>query len=103
MVNSNGLQKGPVRSGSFISIFGSNLAASAMQASGASWPNVLEATSVFINGIAAPLGYVSPNQINAQVPNSTLPGQATVTVVVGDRVLAPVELTVASDGHIKRE
>ena len=41
-----------------------------------------------------PLAYVSPTQINAQIPSETQPGQATVTVVAGDRVLPPIELTV---------
>jgi hypothetical protein len=103
VVNASGSQQGPVTAGSVISIFGSNLAANAMQASSAAWPNSLEATSVFINGMAAPVGYVSPNQINAQVPRYTVPGEASVTVVVGDRVLAPIELTIARAGHIKGE
>jgi outer membrane protein assembly factor BamB len=103
VVNANGFQPGPVAPGSLISLFGSNLTPRPAQANAAPWPPVLEATSVFINGIAAPIGYVSPTQINAQVPTGTIPGQATVTVVVGDRVLAPIELTITNAGHIKRE
>jgi hypothetical protein len=102
VVNADG-QPGPVAPGSIVSLFGSNLAPRAAQASTSPWPKVLETTSVFINGVAAPLGYVSPTQINAQVPSDTLPGQATVTVVVGDRILAPVELTVATPVPIKGE
>jgi uncharacterized protein (TIGR03437 family) len=47
-----------------------------------------------VNGVAAPLAYVSPTQINAQIPYETNAGQATVNVVSGDRVLPPIELTV---------
>ncbi len=85
---------GPVAPGSIVSLFGANLAPRIAQAAGSPWPKVLETTSVFINGAAVPLGYVSPTQINAQVPSDALPGQATVTVVVGDRVLPPIELTI---------
>jgi hypothetical protein len=102
VVNADG-QAGPVAPGSIVSLFGSNLAPRATYASDTPWPKVLERTSVFINGEAAPLAYVSPTQINAQVPNDTIPGQATVTVVVGDQVLPPVELTVRSAPHIKGE
>jgi hypothetical protein len=94
VVNASGFQPGPVAAGSIVSLFGSNMAPRAAQASSSPWPKVLELTSVFINGIAAPLAYVSPTQINAQVPPETKPGQATVTVVVGDRVLPPIELTI---------
>ncbi len=94
VVNANGFQPGPVAPGTVVSLFGSNMAPRAAVASSSPWPKVLELTSVFINGVAVPLAYVSPTQINAQVPSETKPGQATVTVVVGDRVLPPIELTV---------
>jgi hypothetical protein len=102
VVNADG-QAGPVAPGSIVSLFGSNLAPRATYANSSPWPKVLERTSVFINGEAAPLAYVSPTQINAQVPNDTIPGQATVTVVAGDQVLPPVELTVRSAAPIKGE
>jgi hypothetical protein len=101
VVNADGFQPGPVSPGSIVALFGSNLAPRAQAASSSIWPEVLEQTSVFINGIAVPLGYVSPSQINAQVPINTNTGQATVTVVSGSRVLAPIELTVGIPAHIK--
>ena len=94
VVTANGFQPGPVAPGTIVSLFGSNMAPRAAVASTSPGPKVLEMTSVFINGVAAPLAYVSPTQINAQVPSDTKPGQATVTVVVGDRVLPPIELTI---------
>ena len=101
VVNADGFQPGPVSPGSIVALFGSNLAPQAQAASSSLWPKVLQQTTVFINGIAVPLGYVGPSQINAQVPFTTKPGQATVTVVSGGRVLPPVELTVGSPAHIK--
>jgi outer membrane protein assembly factor BamB len=94
VVTADGLQPGPFVPGAIVSLFGSNLAPRVTLASSTAWPKVLETTSVFVNGVAAPLGYVSNTQINAQIPSDTLPGQVTVSVVIGDRVLAPIELTV---------
>lgn len=103
VVNADGFRAGPVAPGSTVAVFGSNLASRAAWASSSAWPRMLEGTSVFINGVAAPLQYVSPGQINAQVPFGTAPGQAIVTVVVGDHVAAPVELTIIAGPHIKRK
>ena len=54
--------------GTLIAIFGSNLATSTAQFSAAPLPMSLATTSVSINGTPAPLLYVSPGQVNAQVP-----------------------------------
>jgi uncharacterized protein (TIGR03437 family) len=77
-----------------VALFGSNLAPAALPAPRAPWPKFLLNTSVFVNGVAAPLEYVSPSQINFQVPNETQVGQATVIVVAGGQVLPPKLLTV---------
>jgi hypothetical protein len=92
---------GPVTAGSAITLFGSNLAPRAASASSTAWPKVLEDTSVFVNGIAAAIGYVSPTQINAQVPEATPPGRVVITVVTGGRVLPPLNLTVRNGEHGK--
>jgi uncharacterized protein (TIGR03437 family) len=93
VVSAAGFRPGPVAPGSIVSLFGSHLAQDAALAS-APWPKVLLGTSVFINGVAAPLAYVSPTQINTQIPYETRAGQATLNVVAGDRVLTPIEFTV---------
>jgi uncharacterized protein (TIGR03437 family) len=93
VVSAAGFRPGPVAPGSIVSVFGSNLAQHAAVAS-APWRKVLLGTSVFIDGVAAPLAYVSPTQINAQIPYETPAGQATLNVVAGNRVLTPIELTV---------
>jgi uncharacterized protein (TIGR03437 family) len=94
IVNAGGFQPGPVAPGSIVSLFGSNLAPAVALVSSAPWLKVLSGTSVFINGIPAALGYVSPGQINAQVPYETQVGSATVTVVAGGHVLPPKQVTV---------
>ena len=57
-----------VTPGSLISIFGTNLAATTQSARGFPLPATLGGASVSVNGIQAPLLYVSPGQINAQFP-----------------------------------
>lgn len=87
-------QSGPIVPGASITLRGTNLAPGATQANSAPWPRALEGTSVFINGVAAQLLSVSPNQINAIVPSQTKPGVATVNVISGSRVLPPVQVRV---------
>jgi uncharacterized protein (TIGR03437 family) len=93
VVSAGAFKPGPVAPGSIVSLFGSNLAQRATRAS-APWPKILWGFTVFVNGVAAPLAYVSPTQVNAQIPYQTTAGQATLNVVAGDRVLPPIELTV---------
>lgn len=51
---------------------------------------------VLINGTAAPLFFVSPMQINAQVPWETPAGPAEVVVRVGEESSAPISVQVAT-------
>ena len=72
--------------GSIASIFGTNLAASTKAAQTVPLPRQLGGTAVSVDGIAAPLFYVSPTQINFQIPSplDTTPGiSAAPGVVVG--------------------
>ena len=64
-----------------VSIYGSNLSNKAAAASEFPWPNQLAGTTVKFNGIAAPLAYVSPTQIDAQAPGG-IEGAATANIVV---------------------
>ena len=66
-----------------MSIFGSNLALSTRSASSTPLPTQLDNVSVKINGVAAPLYYISPGQLNVQIPYET-PTSGKVTVVVTD-------------------
>jgi uncharacterized protein (TIGR03437 family) len=69
--------------GGIVSIFGENLAASTASAQAVPLPTKLAGTSVTVDGILAPLFYVSPGQINFQYPSSvnTTAGSAPVIVV----------------------
>src|ERR1022692_2161662 len=64
-----------------VSIYGSNLAVQTATANALSLTTQLGGTAVAFNGIAAPLLYVSSEQINAQVP-SGVRGSASANVVV---------------------
>jgi len=56
--------------GTTVSVLGSNLSANSVTAdlTQPQLPTALGNTQVYMNGIAAPLYFVSPNQINAQIP-----------------------------------
>jgi uncharacterized protein (TIGR03437 family) len=101
----------PVAPGEMVAIFGSNLA-SAQQSANAPLPFTLAETSVTFNGIAAPLAFVSPAQINAVVPASlatafnmlpatifTITGATVVvTTAAGSSAPANLALTTAYPG-----
>ena len=65
--NLNGTVIEGLASGSIASIFGTNLATSTKTATTLPLPRQLGGTSVSVYGIAAPLFYVSPTQINFQM------------------------------------
>ncbi len=70
IVNAGSFVNGPViTSGAILSVFGRNLASGTQSATGYPLPAVLGGTSVTVNGFAARLFYVSPTQVNFQVPN----------------------------------
>jgi len=71
----------PLAVGSVASIFGFNLGFTALAAAAVPLPTTLDQTTVALNGIAAPLYYVSPTQINFQIPWE-LAGVAEASVVV---------------------
>ncbi|MFN8004240.1 MAG: CHRD domain-containing protein [Acidobacteriota bacterium] len=64
--------------------FGSKLASQTLAAPRLPLSNSLDGTSVYVNGIAAKLFFVSAGQINFLVPSSTLPGPAQVVVLAKD-------------------
>jgi uncharacterized protein (TIGR03437 family) len=69
--------------GSLFSIYGSGLSTNNGEAVTLNWPNSLANATVTVNGEDAPLYYVSPTQINAQMPLDIPPGMATVVVKNG--------------------
>ncbi|MCW5981196.1 MAG: hypothetical protein KIT09_24145 [Bryobacteraceae bacterium] len=64
-----GLSRKAVAIGSIVSVFGSNLATVTQSADSLPLPANLGGTSVTVNGVPAPLFFVSPNQINLQLPS----------------------------------
>ena len=85
--------------GELFSIYGQNLAPQAAQPALLPLPDTMAATSVQINGVFAPLVFVSPLQINAQVPWETTPGSATLTVThAGVTATETVAITAAGPG-----
>jgi uncharacterized protein (TIGR03437 family) len=81
--------------GMLASLYGGYLAT--LTASGtAPLPRSLGGVSVTVNGVAAPILYVSPTQINFQVPWSTQTGTATVSVNFGGGVSNTISVPVQS-------
>lgn len=67
--------------GMAISVFGSQLAPSAATANGVPLSDSMLGVNAAVNGVPAPLYYVSPNQINLQVPYETpANGMATLQI-----------------------
>jgi uncharacterized protein (TIGR03437 family) len=75
----------PVAPGSIVSIYGSNLAATAAPATSVPLPYTLGGSSVTVTGNTGsqapmPLFYAGPGQINAQIPGTVNPGPAVLTI-----------------------
>jgi uncharacterized protein (TIGR03437 family) len=73
---------GAIQAGEWASIYGTNLASVVMSQTGG-FPQSLGGTSVTIDGKPAYLSYVSPGQINLQVPDDTANGTVSVVVTTG--------------------
>ena len=67
--------------GGLFTIYGASLSPSSEAAASAPLPEEMAGTKVTINGRAVPLTFVSPGQINAQVPFETEPGEVDVAVI----------------------
>jgi uncharacterized protein (TIGR03437 family) len=99
------LRAAPVASESIVSAFGVNLAAETKAAENRPLPLSLADVSVKIKDsagteLAAPLFFVSPTQINYQVPPTLARGKATVTVLNKTEVVAlgTLEVTTIAPG-----
>lgn len=82
--------------GSIFSLYGALLAPAGpgIEAMSNTWPRSINDVSVTINGIAAPLYFVSPAQINGQIPFETAPGPATAIIAVNGSPYATVNFNV---------
>jgi uncharacterized protein (TIGR03437 family) len=72
-----------VAPGEIVSIFGKQLAVTPATAGAPPLPLQLADVHVTVNGIAAPLLYAAPLQINAQIPYETAAGTAQIQVTSG--------------------
>lgn len=86
--------------GEIFSIYGQNLAKSTSDLSGtyllSGLPSALNGVQVTIGGKQAPLYFVSPGQINAQVPLDVSPGPQPVVVTTANGTSAAFSVTVAA-------
>jgi uncharacterized protein (TIGR03437 family) len=72
----------PLSPGSLVSLFGTELATSTAIASTVPLPDSIADVSVKFSGIRTPLQFVSPGQINLQVPWRVEPGTTDIVVTV---------------------
>jgi uncharacterized protein (TIGR03437 family) len=91
-----------VAPGSWIEIYGSNLASDTRPWAGADFSGVnapasLDGTSVTIDGQAAFVDYISPGQVNAQVPSTVAPGLPQITVKTAGGTSSPLNITVNAE------
>ena len=63
-----------------MSVYGSGLGSFAQSFGTVPLPEYLAGFEAYVNNVPAPLYYVSPNQVNLQIPYETTPGPATLTV-----------------------
>jgi uncharacterized protein (TIGR03437 family) len=87
--------------GMVVEIYGSYLATQTIVASTASLPTALAGTSVLIGGIPAPLYFVSPGQIDAQIPFELAAGSQYQILVEVNGALStpePIQIIAAAPG-----
>lgn len=94
VTNAGSYSTDAISPGSLISLFGSNLAGITASAQRVPLPMSVADTSVTINGVAAPVLFESPGQINAQVPWEVAAGSAKVVVRTRGASSAPVNVTI---------
>ena len=90
---------GTISPGSLATVYGSNLAGAVnvTQKPDGSFPTSAAGVTVSVNGVNAPLVYLSPTQINFQVPWETAPGLAVSVKVTWNGVDSGIEaVTIAS-------
>lgn len=98
-VNAVSLQSAPsvVAQGGILAVFGEQLAAAHTKPEAAPLPVALEdpAVEILINGVAAPIFFVSPTQVNVLIPWEIEPGWADVIVRRGGLDSAPMPVLVS--------
>ena len=98
VLNAASFLAGTLSPGALISIFGRNLGRQVVQASSLPLPTTLGGVSVRIGGVAAPLLFVSPFQVNVQMPFEVPPSQVPLSVVLDGVESGPLTITVNNAG-----
>jgi uncharacterized protein (TIGR03437 family) len=83
MVNAAGVTPKPdLAPGSVVSVYGASLASAAMAGPNSPMAQTLGGVTALIGNLLAPLFFVSPGQINLQLPSELAPGPYTLTISV---------------------
>jgi uncharacterized protein (TIGR03437 family) len=86
-----------VAPGSAISIFGANLANDVRESLASPMPQTLDGVTVSAGGRLLPLYFVSPTQINAQLPADLPLGPSSLVVTTPEQVQLTTSFTIAKD------
>jgi uncharacterized protein (TIGR03437 family) len=85
--------------GMSMSVYGTNLSQGTQAAASLPLPLSMQGITATVNGVAAPLYYVSPGQLNIQIPYETGAGPAVVAVNNAGRIAAfPFTVTMTAPG-----
>jgi beta-glucosidase len=89
---------GDLAPGGLATLYGNNLASAAqVVVPSPNFPATVAGVSVSVNGVNAPLIYISPTQINFQIPWETVPGPAVPVTVTWNSATSAVEtVTIAA-------
>jgi uncharacterized protein (TIGR03437 family) len=80
--------------GSIFNLYGDSLSNATATNANVPWARSLSGVSILINGVLAPLYYISPTQINGQIPYETQAGTATATITVNGSSPAQIGFSV---------
>lgn len=99
--NAASLQPGAVAPESIVSVFGTSLATATASATETPLPTNLRGTTVVVkdaNGVSrsARLFYVSPGQVNYEIPAGSSTGNTTVTIAAGDGTSSSAVVPIAT-------
>ena len=90
--------------GNIVQIYGTSLASQPVSATTLPLPTKVAGTQVLIGGVTAPLFYVSPTQVNAQIPFELNPGQQYQVIVSANGALTtpqPIQLNAGTPAMLQ--
>jgi uncharacterized protein (TIGR03437 family) len=82
--------------GELVSVFGADLSPLTQTAASLPLPLAISGVAVTVNGVAAPVWYVSPNQLNIQIPYEIAASSSATLVVNNNGQVASTPLTIDS-------